>query len=116
MWRLGRNLFQAQVSPFNPVNLRQLQALICKAVQLVRDKRVSKRHFGLERAGTSRQIAGGETEIPLSRFYGCAAACFLKRWREISGQNSINSAPIAPSAVTVRAPSKVCSSPRSAAG
>jgi hypothetical protein len=49
-------------------------------------------------------------------FYGCAAACLLNRWREISGQNSINSAPIAPSAVTVRAPSTVCPSPRSAAG
>lgn len=43
MWRLGGNLFRAQVSPFNPVNLRQLQALISKAVQLVHDKRVSKR-------------------------------------------------------------------------
>jgi hypothetical protein len=26
------------VSPFNPVNLRQLQAVICKAVQLVHDR------------------------------------------------------------------------------
>ena len=43
MWRLGGNLFRAQVSPFNPVNLRQLQALIWKAVPLVHDKRVSKR-------------------------------------------------------------------------
>jgi hypothetical protein len=48
--------------------------------------------------------------------YKVAAGCFLKRWREISGQNSINSAPIAPSAVTVMAPYSVCSTPRSAAG
>ena len=47
--------------------------------------------------------------------YG-AAWCFLNRCLEMSGQNSTNSAPITPSAVTVSAPSSVCSTPRSAAG